>query len=518
MAISRTHDLGHPLVSFGGTGWRWFAATVLLAVLACGIARFAEAEEAAPTSAAELRATYEQLDANFRRELSNLAFVAYGKQWPKLGELAQSWQPEPPATGSLLFVAPDQYAVQAELPVPSEPSEATQLWLDEFTKLRNQQADELFALAQQAADAGQLSLALEWATEAVRENPDHAAARHALGYEQYEGQWLLPYGLRMVRSGRQWDERFGWVRPDELARYEAGERLVDRRWVSAEEAASRRNRMADGWEVRTDHFLVTTNHSLEAAVALASRLERLHQAWRQLFAGFHLSDREVRQLFAGEREVRQRHKPFRVFYHRDKDDYASALVERQPRIAETLGIYFDADREAHFFAGDDQDAGTLYHEAVHQLFQETRPAARHVGDRANFWIVEGIATYFETLTEHADPNSGLYYTIGEASAGRLPGARQRLVSEGFYVPLEELTRLGKDELQQRVDLAQVYSQTAGLAAFLMDADEGRYREPLVRYLVAVYAGRDNAQSLADETGLSYQKLDAQYRGTLQSLP
>jgi hypothetical protein len=92
------------------------------------------------------------------------------------------------------------------------------------------------------------------------------------------------------------------------------------------------------------------------------------------------------------------------------------------------------------------------------------------------------------------------------------------VTDGFYVPLDELVRLGKDELQQRADLAQVYSQTAGLAAFLMDADEGRYREPLVRYLVLVYAGRDNAESLAAEAGHSYQQLDAHYHRTMQSLP
>ncbi len=131
------------------------------------------------------------------------------------------------------------------------------------------------------------------------------------------------------------------------------------------------------------------------------------------------------------------------------------------------------------------------------MFQETRPAARHVGGTANFWIVEGIATYFETLREHRDPAAGLYYTIGESSAGRLPAARERLLVEGYYVPLDELVRLGKDDLQRYRDLAKLYSQSAGLAALLMDGDGGRYREPLVEYLSAVYAGRDDADSLSE---------------------
>jgi hypothetical protein len=359
-------------------------------------------------------------------------------------------------------------------------------------------ADQLFDLAKRAAEAGQLSLAFEWATEAVRENPDHADARRVLGYELVDGQWLTPFAQRMVDAGKVWDPQRGWVA--------AGDAQQDQRPSK------------NGWRVRTDHFFVMSNQSQAAAAEMAARLERLHQIWRQLFAGFNFSEREVRELFAGERPARVRHQPFRVFYHRDRDDYVSALERVQPRIAETLGIYFDADREAHFFAGDDGNVATLNHEAVHQLFQETRPAARHVGAVANFWIVEGIATYFETLREHRDPKAGLYYTIGESSAGRLPAARGRLLVEQFYVPLDELTRLGKDDLQRYPELVKLYSQSAGLAALLMGGEAGRYREPLVEYLSAVYGGRDTAQSLSEATGSSMADLDAAYRRYLESLP
>ncbi|MEX2093411.1 MAG: hypothetical protein WD971_12080 [Pirellulales bacterium] len=411
--------------------------------------------------AAELRAEYEGLSAAY-------------------AETAPGWRPVRPASGSLLFVAPDQYS-------GTEPNG------DRNRAARNKYADELFELAKQAAEAGQLSLAFEWATEAVRENPDHSDARRVLGYERHDGQWLTPFPKRMVDAGKDWDPKSGWI--------------------AAGDADKVRKPGKGGWQVRTDHFLVTSNLSQEAAAEMAARLERLHQIWRQLFAGFYLSDREVRELFAGER-----HRPFHVFYHRDKDDYVAALQRRQPRIAETLGIYFDSDREAHFFAGDERNTATLNHEAVHQLFQETRPAARHVGETANFWIVEGIATYFETLREHRDPAAGLYYTIGESTAGRLPAARERLLTEKFYVSLDELTRLGKDDLQSYPELAKLYSQSAGLAALLMDGEEGRYREPLVVYLSAVYAGRDEASSLSAATGTSNAELDAAYRRYLESLP
>jgi hypothetical protein len=434
---------------------------------------------------------------------SNL-YSKYERLSEKFGDAPQGWRLERPVTGSVLFIASDQYTPAFDDGV-------------EHGEDRRKYADALFDLAKQAAQAEQLSLAFQWATEAARENPNHSEARRVLGYEQLDGQWLTSYGLRMADDGKVWHPYFGWIAGEDVPRYEAGERFAGGRWITAEADAARRKQMKDGWQVRTDHFLVTTNHSLEAAAELAARLERLHQIWRQLFAGFYLSEKEVGRLFAGEREPRKQVRPFRVYYHRDHEEYADALRRRQPRIAETLGIYFDENNEAHFFAGEDQDAGTLYHEAVHQLFQESRPAAREIGRDANFWIIEGVATYFETLTEHLDPKAGLYFTVGESDAGRLPAARNRL-SEDFYVPLAELVRMGKSDVQQHADIAKLYSQAAGLSAFLMDADDGRYREPLVRYLNEVYSGRDNENSLRHAAGGSYDELDAAYRRYIESLP
>jgi hypothetical protein len=440
--------------------------------------------------AADLRTKYEALSTEFANTVPG-------------------WRPKAPVGGLLLFIAPDEYA-----PHPGEG--------EQFRSARKEYAGALFELATRAAEAGQLSLAFQWVTEVLREQPDHAEARRVLGYEVRDGRRLTPYGLRMADAGKAWHPNFGWLAPADVPRYEAGERLAGSRWISAEEDAARHRDMNKGWQVRTDHFLVTTNHSLEAGVELAARLERLHQVWRQFFAGFYMTENEVRRLFAGERPPRKQVRPFRVYYHRDKKQYADALRSRQPRIADTLGIYFDENREAHFFAESDQSSSappiaTLYHEAVHQLFQETKPAAKHVGSRANFWVIEGVATYFETLREHNHPTAGLYYTIGEPDAGRLPAARQRLL-EGFYVPLAELTQLGKTAVQRHTDIAKLYGQATGLAAFFMDAEQGRYREPLVRYLVAVYSGRDGASSLSDAMAAGYSELDAEYRRYMQSLP
>jgi hypothetical protein len=442
--------------------------------------------QAKPQAAAELQAEYERLTAEAVKS-------------------DPGWRPKQPATGSIVFVAPDQYSGGAESSGP----------VDDARRVR---ADALFDLAKRAAEADQLSLAYQWTTEAVRENPDHVDARRVLGYEQHKGQWLTAYAKRMVDVGKVWDPRFGWIAAENVSRYEKGERLVGQQWVTAEVDAARRTKMEDGWQVRTDHFLVTSNKSLEAAAEMAARLEGLHQVWQQLFAGYWSSEQEVKGLFAGERLARERHQPFHVYYHRDREDYNNSLKREQPRVVETMGIYFDTLHQAHFFAGADQDAGTIYHETVHELFQESRLGAKRAAEKANFWLIEGIATYFETMNEHRDPQAGLCYTIGQSSKGRLPAARERLLKDHQYIPLAQLTKWGRVDMQAQPNLARVYSEASGMAAFLMDAEHAKYREPLVQYLQAVYAGHDDPQTLSKLTGRSYPELDGEYRQFMESLP
>ena len=53
--------------------------------------------------------------------------------------------------------------------------------------------------------------------------------------------------------------------------------------MPADEEAALRGDMKRGWRVETDHYVVTTNHSLEEGVRLARQLETLYDVWQQVF-------------------------------------------------------------------------------------------------------------------------------------------------------------------------------------------------------------------------------------------
>ena len=110
---------------------------------------------------------------------------------------------------------------------------------------------------------------------------------------------------------------------------------------------------------------------------------------------------------------------------------------------------------------------------------------------------------------------GSYVTVGGENTGRVPAARKRLLDDGFYVPLRELVGYGMNELQHDPRLSAIYSQISGQASFLMHANQGRYRPALMNYLIDVYTGRANADSLEKLTGEKFERLDQQYREFLK---
>ncbi len=339
--------------------------------------------------------------------------------------------------------------------------------------------------AKRAAEAGQLSLAFEWATEAVRENPDHADARRVLGYELVDGQWLTPFAKRMVDAGKEWDPQRGWVATGD---------------VQKEQKPTK-----NGWRVRTDHFLVTSNHSQAAAAELAARLERLHQVWRQLFAGFYYSERRSPATLC----------------RRAASPRAASAVPRvlSPRQGRLRG---DAPASP---AADRRDAGHLFRRRPRgPLLRRRRSERGHAeprggpsvvpGDaarrpaRRRRWPISGSSKASPRISRRSANIAIPRRVFITRSASRRPAGCRRPASGCWWSSSTcrstSLTRLGKDDLQRYPELAKLYSQSAGLAALLMDGEAGRYREPLVEYLSAVYAGRDNADRFPTRPAAAWQ--------------
>jgi hypothetical protein len=469
----------------------------ILAAIACWLVGAQGKVRAADI--ADARAT---LEAKYAADLTELATWCDQHQLTAEAKLARAWCVKRDPRKLYIFDLPDALVAPAKM--ADDPNLAE--WWKRWIKLRRAQADALFDLAGKALDDHRSALAYELIRQTVREFPDHEGARAILGYEKSGGHWVSAYAAHRLANGQVFDERFGWLPAKDVPRYERGERNFRGTWLSAAEDARLHSQIKSGWRIETEHLVVTTNDSMDAGVRLAQKLERLDEIWRQVFVTYYMTEAELTKRYHGAALPRHLAKQHQVVLFRNRDEYNAALKPSQPMIGVTLGYYWFDSHTAYFFSGDDQNDGTLYHEATHQLFQETRAAVPDLGTKNNFWVVEAVACYMESLANHDG-----YWTLGGVDEGRMSAALTRLLQDNFYVPLAEMTSYSRDAIQHDPRLPKLYSEASGLANFLIHYRGDHYRQPLIDYLIAVYSGRAEPDTLAKLTGASYEQLDRQYR-------
>jgi hypothetical protein len=106
------------------------------------------------------------------------------------------------------------------------------------------------------------------------------------------------------------------------------------------------------------------------------------------------------------------------------------------------------------------------------------------------------------------------YTVGDPRYIRFAGARMNALDQNYYVPFQEFDAMGMRDFQYAPMLVKNYTQSAGLAHFFMQYDQGRYRDALVMHLVDLYSAnarkRESPRTLDELTGVGHRELDRQY--------
>ncbi len=409
--------------------------------------------------------------------------------------------------------------VQPELPINLPQAEA---WRLDLREVREKQANDLYRLSRLMLNAEFPSAAYRLVREVTLANPDHVFARKILGFQRLGDEWITPFEAEQSNKRLVWHEQFGWLPKTYVDRYENGERYY-KRWMPAAQESAVRQAFQNAWEVRTEHFLVKTNHSLERGVEVAKKLEEYHDFFTQTFPGFFHTPAQLEKLFnnAAQPGRPKQQKPFIVHYYRTREEYVKTLIQEVPQVAITNGLYHNGFRIAYFYHDEkENNDSTLFHEATHQIFYETRfdnpSKAQDVGKLANFWIIEGIACYMESLKRQNGQQ-----TLGDPKFVRFHWARHRFLSEGYYVPLAQFASMGMGQFQSQLpeDLSRNYSQSSGLVHFFMHYDGGVYRDAMIEHLSQIYGpGKQFTapQSLAELTGVPFAKLDQQYKDYLRA--
>lgn len=383
------------------------------------------------------------------------------------------------------------------------PAAAASLW-QRFADLRRLRADRFFSeavamldrLAARDAPPASATEAIRLLARVLRENPAHEQARAGLGYVRHRDTWVWPNAARRLDRNQSFSDSFGWLGPGQTPAAAV---------ARAQAAADDPPPLARASRFQSDHWQIRSTADADATAALARRLEQTRSIWLQAFGGFAVEPGELQQRISG----RRRNRPtasFAAVLLANRQQYIGELKRLEPRIAQTLGIYWTPTRTAWFFQGDEPPALTIEHEATHQLFAESRRTSRLAGERCGMWALEAVACYFESLEPTA-----FGFTLGGRTAGRMPAARERLLDDGFFIPLRELCAFGRTDLQGDPRLPQIYSQISGLADFFLNGQQGRFRDAFIEYLRLIYQAEARPDTLWRLCNCSPEAIDEDYR-------
>ena len=428
-----------------------------------------------------------ELDDESRRQFATLAAKCDELGMKPQGDLCRGWLLDRDRSKQYFSVAAASESPRAGGGAAGGGGESPALveqWRNRFLKLRADRAERLFALAREAAEGGRGDLAFRWLHDVLREQPEHVEANRILDDSNARGP-----GRGRGRQAKSYSPK------------------VDHAPLSW--------KRGQYWQVDTRHFRILTNHSQQAGRDLGQRLEELLCVWQQLCFPVWSTNEALQARFAGRDEPLGARRVFNVVLVKSRDEYVEKLRAAESRIELTTGIYLDRQQTAYFYAGDETTRPTWFHEAAHQLFQEMLDAPPKIAATANIWAVEAAALYFESLNRGGGgPDETPWCSLGGLDAPRLQLARYYVRRGAFYMPLSELVALGREQLQSHEQIRPIYTESAGLAHFLFDGDEGRWRAGWLKYLKAIYLGRDRADTLTLSTGVELAELDQRFHSFL----
>ena len=369
--------------------------------------------------------------------------------------------------------------------------------------------------------------------EILERSPDDREARRVLGYVPYQGGWARPFAVKQIAGGFVDHPTFGWVGKDWVEHLDRGElpapskgaqRAV--RWLPANEADQLRSGWNPPWQILTEHFEVQTDVPLAEAISFGRRLEAFYDLFTALMADV-LGDNTplARRLKRSTDQSIPAPKPHLVLYFASKDEYVERLTPRQgDSIARTLGFY-DPPKPgkggrapAYFFrdqGGQLPVTATLYHEVSHQLLFENAGPNAYLKNKGNYWVFEGLGTYFETVVDL----SGGWLRYGGVIGPRAAEAARTLVDQGRSVPLGQFIEFEPEQFNQEQAIYLHYQQAMAVSLFLMQSNHGLRRGAFLDYLRDAYHGRikrATGRRLEDRLGEPYPTLESQYLAYLKA--
>lgn len=234
----------------------------------------------------------------------------------------------------------------------------------------------------------------------------------------------------------------------------------------------------------TSHYDLYSNVEPKKAGEIARHMDAVYSEYAHRFRAFSASERNAARM------------PLYLF--RTQQQYLAFMQQKGVDATGTGGIFFirpDARGLATWVEERPQwvTLETLQHEGFHQF------AYAHIGVNIPTWVNEGLAEYFgDAILVDGK------LRIGMASSRRIETLKEA-VKNRRIIDFDLLMAMQPGQwhmnLVRNPDRGRLqYDQSWAMVYFLIHGQDGRYRDPFEKYLVAIGKGMDQAKAFKHAFG------------------
>ncbi len=246
------------------------------------------------------------------------------------------------------------------------------------------------------------------------------------------------------------------------------------------------------------HFSISTQSSAKQASHVAQLCEQTYSIWRQVFFSHWCRPEWIQRSIKAKIALDVPDQPkFQVIVFRNRDAYVKQLQQIEPNVAVSTGYYSPKLKAVFCYWDEATSVSTLRHELTHQFFSQASREETVLPEqlRSDFWIVEGLALYMESIQIEGGAGFDIA-SLGGWDAARLQPARYRRLHDESWIPWDEFRRADNGRFRSGEEIKAWYTQAAGLSHFWMDRNADQ-RQAFIEYASSVYQGNPRSELLVE---------------------
>jgi len=268
-------------------------------------------------------------------------------------------------------------------------------------------------------------------------------------------------------------DNFGWLPATNAGNIQKGLYEYKGKWLPKNEVEKLRIKWDDAWDFKSDHYSLKANIPFKKALETLKNLEYFYDVVVNIFYGI-------------EGFSTQNCRIFNVYYLKNLGEFISVTGQKDSlgyfnRFSKTAYVWEFEKNVNEIRQRGSTEQEILFHEGTHQLL-ELIMNSYNSPDAPNYWVVEGIACYFETLR-----NIKGTAVFGNKIA-RFFECKDN-VNKKNYRHLKDFVKLTHDEIEAD---SNNHAQALGLTLYFMK--HKKYQLRFLEYIIQVYQTGGNLES------------------------